>query len=60
MNKNEVVRQELINYVKRTGVKYVFIANKLGISKAYLSLYIHNKRDLNDARLDMLKELIRS
>ena len=52
------LREKLLNYVKENGLKYNYIAKKIGISKCHMSLFINNKRNFKKDKLEKLKEIL--
>lgn len=58
MYNNEQVRKMLNKYLHENGVKATFIADRLNLNKATISMFRRGKRDLADKRLNMLLEII--
>ncbi|AKA71228.1 hypothetical protein [Clostridium scatologenes] len=60
MNENEI-REKVEMYVKSSGVKYVFIATKIGVHRSTLCHFMKNDRRTADkvknGLVDFLKEL---
>ena len=55
---NESIRKELIEFLKKNGIKNRFIAKKIDVSDTTISLFINGKRELSTKKLQALNELI--
>jgi len=54
----EKVRIDLINFLKKNGVKQSYVAGKTNLSNCSISLFINSKRILIPRKLELIKELI--
>jgi len=58
--KQDIVREDLKNYLKENGIKAKFIANKIGISAVMISYFINGKKRLSSNNLVLISEIIYS
>ncbi|MBM7869242.1 putative transcriptional regulator [Clostridium pascui] len=56
--RNEEVKNKLDKYIKKFGVKKVFIAKEIGLSPTSVGLFIKGQRELQSGYLDALEELM--
>ncbi|MGU9539169.1 hypothetical protein ACQX0N_09335 [Clostridium tepidum] len=54
----DFLRKQLIEYTKKTGIKYIFIAKAINIENTKLSRFKNNKRKLNIKELYSLQEYL--
>lgn len=54
----EQLRQKLINYCEQNGIKYVFVAKKIGVSRSLISKFIHNKYMLRPRHVEKLEQIL--
>jgi len=52
------LRKKLIDYVRKNGVKYRYVAKQLGVSNSMLSHYIAQRKNLSHEKLVKLKKII--
>ncbi|PJI07666.1 MULTISPECIES: hypothetical protein [Clostridium] len=55
---DEVIRKKIINYVKNKGVKYTFIAIKIGVHRSTLCHFLKNDRKVADKVSKNLQEFL--
>ena len=42
------LQDQVISFCKSNGIKYGFVAQKVGLEQSALSMWLHGKRNLND------------
>ncbi|AQS04012.1 helix-turn-helix domain-containing protein [Clostridium beijerinckii] len=58
--KQDVIREDLKNYLKENGIKSKFIAQKIGLSEGMISYFINGKKRLSSANLILISNIIYS
>ncbi|OFI04963.1 hypothetical protein CLOACE_20340 [Clostridium acetireducens DSM 10703] len=54
----EIIRKKLKNYVRKTGIKYNYIANKINIHKSTLSHFINADRKVSKQTINKIKNYL--
>lgn len=52
------LRQELLEHIKKSGLKKSFVAEKIGISPSKLSCYLHGKLIIVDDTESRIKDYL--
>lgn len=52
------MEEEVIDRIRKCGIKQKYLANKLGLSPNYLSMCLNGKRTLSKDKLTQLKKLL--
>lgn len=52
------MREQIKQYLKENGIMQIFIAEKVGISKQRLNMYLQGRRGLPDEVILQLNEII--
>lgn len=58
--RQDVIREDLKNYLKDNGIKSKFIAKKIGLSEGMISYFINGKKRLSSNNLILISEIIYS
>lgn len=53
------LREQVVEMCEAKGLKYIFIADKIRVSKSIMSKWIHNKYKLNDNACLRLEKLLK-
>lgn len=54
----DVLRHKLVNISKRKGIKYIYLANLLNVSKSLLSAFKNGKKNLNEHTYNRLEKIL--
>lgn len=55
---DEIVKENLKDYLSKYGVRNNFIAKNIGISNTSICLFLQGKRSLSEDKLNKIEELI--
>lgn len=56
---NEIYRKKVLKYLEDNGIKQKWIAEKIGITPAYLCMWLKSKRDFNSMKLKQINNILK-
>lgn len=56
--RNDTVRERLKEHIDRYGIMQKFVANKVSVSKASMSMFLADKRNLTSDILNKIEEFL--
>ncbi|NME94593.1 helix-turn-helix transcriptional regulator [Clostridium cochlearium] len=56
---NEIYRKKVLKYLEDNGIKQKFLAEKIGITPAYLCMWLRGKRDFGNKLLKQINNILK-